>query len=92
MNCNKSLLTFAIVYNVITLYFVYKMTDDPSSSIGYIFILPSFWIVAGIILGILFWTKLIKQTTKIDDWLFIFSTPLPIFGYMFLGYVFNSAF
>jgi len=78
MKTNKVLLTFAIVYTIITISFINNIQQDQSASLGYVFIFPVFWIIAGIILGLLFWFKKIRLQTLADRFFLLFSTPLPL--------------
>jgi glucan phosphoethanolaminetransferase (alkaline phosphatase superfamily) len=82
---NKTLLIYALIYSVFTFYFVIEMNKDQSVSLGYvIFIFPIFWIIAGIVLGILFWLTKIKIRTVTDKIAMIFSTPIPLFIFFFI--------
>jgi len=94
MKINKRLSVFAILYNLVSLYVIYQIAviDEPATTLGYIINVPIFWIVAGIILGVLISKKLIKVNTKTEIWLFIFSTPLPLIVLLFLMYLLNPSF
>lgn len=75
---DKILLIYAIVYSVITLFFITEIKRDQSASLGYVFIFPIFWIIAGILLILLFrWTN-IKIQTITDKISLLLSTPMPI--------------
>jgi len=76
MKTSKTLIAFCIVYTILTIYFISDIQRDQSASLGYVFIFPVFWIIAGIILGLLFWLKKIRLTTIWDKILLFFSTPL----------------
>ncbi len=84
MKTNKALLFFFIVYSLITIYFIYDIQRDQSASLGYVFIFPVFWILAGIALGLLFWIKKIKLKSATDVFLLIFSTPIPLLLIFFI--------
>ncbi len=78
MKTSKTLIAFCIVYNIITFYFISNIQQDQSSSLGYVIIFPLFWIIAGIILGVLFWLKKASLITLWDKLLLFFSTPFPL--------------
>jgi hypothetical protein len=78
MKTSKTLIAFCIVYNIITLYFISDIQRDQSASLGYVFIFPVFWIIAGIILGVLFWIKKARLNTLWDKLLLFFSTPFAL--------------
>ena len=59
------LLVFAFFYNAITLFFIYNIYHDESSSLGYFFIFPIFWIVAGISIAIYIRTDKIKNDSPL---------------------------
>ena len=56
-----------------------EMYRDQSASLGYVLIFPIFWVIAGIILGLLFWLKKAKVSSWLDKILVVCSTPIPIF-------------
>ena len=97
MKTSKTLILFCIAYNIITLYFISDIQRDQSASLGYVFIFPVFWIIAGIILGLLFWFKRIRLSTIWDKILLFFSTPLAllipffIIGYFSSQYITSSS-
>jgi glucan phosphoethanolaminetransferase (alkaline phosphatase superfamily) len=78
MKTNKVLLAFAIVYVIITISFLHNIQKDQSASLGYVFIFPIFWIIGGMILGLLFWFKKVRLQTIANKLLLLFSTPLPL--------------
>jgi len=80
---NKVLLIFATVYTLITIYFIYDIKRDESASLGYLFIFPVFWMIAGILLGLLFWLTKIKLRTVSDKIALALSTPVPLFIFVF---------
>src|SRR5690554_5409913 len=81
---NKILLLYSIVYSVITLYFISEMQRDQSASLGYVFLFPIFWIIAGLILVALFKLNKIKLLTITDKISLVFSTPIPLFVFAFI--------
>lgn len=81
---NKTLVIFAILYTAITIYFVVDIKRDESASIGYLFLFPAFWLVGGLILGLLFWLTKIKLTTPLDKVTLAFSTPGPMIVFFFI--------
>ena len=81
---NKILLIYSIAYSVITLYFISEMLRDQSTSLGYAFLFPIFWAIAGLLLGLLFWLTKIKIQTLADKIAIIFSTPIPLFVFVFI--------
>lgn len=87
---NYILLIYAIVYTIITIYFIFDMTRDESSSLAYVLIFPEFWIISGLILGLLFWLIKIKLQTTIDIISFTFCTPLPFFVFYFIMFLLSS--
>ena len=81
---NKILLIYAVVYSVITLYFISEMQRDQSASLGYVLLFPIFWAIAGLLLGLLFWLTKIKIQTIADKLAIVFSTPIPLFVFVFI--------
>lgn len=75
---NKTLTVFAIIYTTITVYFLVDIKRDESASLGYFFLFPVFWLIGGLVLGLLFWLIKIKINTTIDKISFAFSTPGPM--------------
>lgn len=67
------------------------MNSDQSASLGYLFIFPIFWIVAGIIL--IFSIKLNKIKIKgfLDNLILSFSTPLPLFIFLLIWHLLSSS-
>ncbi len=55
------------------------MYRDQSASLGYVLMFPIFWIIAGIILGVLLWLKKIKINSWLDTIIIACSTPIPVF-------------
>lgn len=55
------------------------MYRDQSASLGYVLIFPIFWILTGIILGVLFWLKKIKVNSWVDRIVITCATPIPVF-------------
>jgi hypothetical protein len=49
-----------------------------------LFIFPAFWIVGGLILGLLFWLTKIKIKTTLDKIALAFSTPMPMLVFFFI--------
>ena len=83
----KTLYFFAIIYTAVTIYLIVKAKrDEPSAALVYVFLFFAFWIVGGIILGLLFWLTKIKIKTIIDKITLVFSTPLPMLVFSFLSY------
>ncbi|WP_152270714.1 hypothetical protein [Agriterribacter humi] len=78
MKTSRTLIGFFLLYNGITLYFISDINRDQSSSLGYVFIFPVFWIIAAIALGLLFWFKKATLKTLWDKLLLFFSTPIPL--------------
>ena len=75
---NKKLLIFSILYTIITVFFFIDISRDQSNSLAYVYIFPAFWLIGGIILGLL----LRSGKVKVEGWNtigFLFSTPLPTF-------------
>lgn len=78
MKTSKTLIAFCIVYNIITFYFISNIQQDQSASLGYVVIFPVFWIISGIILGVLFWLKKASLKTFWDKLLLFLSTPFAL--------------
>ncbi len=78
------LLAFAFFYNLITSFFVHNINQDESNSLGYLFIFPIFWIVAGISIVIYIRTDKIKITNYLEKIVLGFSTPLPFFIFLII--------
>lgn len=76
MKISKTLLIYFIAYNFITIYFISEIYRDQSSSLGYALMFPIFWLIAGIVLGILFWRKKIIIGSWLDKILVFCSTPI----------------
>ncbi len=81
---NTILFWYALIYNAITIYFIYDMEKDPSSSLAYVGTFPIFWISGAIILGVLFKKKKIRLESRNDKIAFVFSTPVPFFVLIFI--------
>ncbi|POS00525.1 hypothetical protein Q361_1773 [Flavobacterium croceum DSM 17960] len=81
---NKTLIVFAIIYTAITVYFVIDIKHDESASLGYLFLFPAFWLIGGLLLGLLFWLTKIKAKTTIDKISLAFSTPGPMLAFFFI--------
>lgn len=62
-----------------TIAFISNIYRDQSSSLGYVFIFPVFWIIAGIILIVLFRRKKIRLNFWLDKLVLVCSTPVTIF-------------
>src|SRR4051812_33062332 len=84
MTISKTLVFYFIVYNFVTLYFISEMYRDQSASLGYVLMFPIFWIIAGIILIVLFRFKKIKITSWLDRILVTCSTSVPVFIFLAL--------
>jgi len=58
--------------------------QDQSSSLGFMLIFfPAFCIISGVILGILFWKKIVDNKGIINKLLIFFSTPLALLTFEF---------
>ncbi|MDH7459700.1 hypothetical protein QEG73_00375 [Chitinophagaceae bacterium 26-R-25] len=73
---NKRLLLFNIIFYAITLTFYYKGKQDPSSSLGYGFIIIGFWGIALVALIFLLTKKVIQPKTILDKISIVTATPL----------------
>jgi len=91
MRTSRTLIIFFILYNIITLAFISNIQQDQSASLGYVFIFPVFWIIAGIVLSLLFRSKRATLKTFWDKFLLFFSTPIPLLLVLFIFYQFTSA-
>lgn len=80
----KTLVTFAITYTAITIYFVADIKRDESASLGYLFLFPTFWLIGGLMLGLLFWFTKIKVSKTLHKIALIFSTPGPTLVFFFI--------
>jgi hypothetical protein len=76
---------FAITYTATTLFFFGNIYSDQSSSIGYLYFFPFFWIIGAIILGGLFYWRKIKLETKWDWVTLTLATPIPTMLFLFIG-------
>lgn len=81
---NMILFVYAILYTLISINFIADMKNNESGSLLYIAVFPIFWIVAGLLFGILFWLKIIKIKTILDYIVLIFSTPVPTLIFAFI--------
>ena len=63
---NLNLLFFNIAYYFITFLLYQRIQQDPSSSLGVAFFGLFFWIVAGILLMVLYRKRVIKVETFLD--------------------------
>jgi hypothetical protein len=81
---NKTLLIFSILHTAITIYFVVDIKSNESASLRYLFLFPAFWLVGGLILGLLFWLTKIKLKTTLDKITVAFSTPAPMIVFFFI--------
>lgn len=84
MKPNPVLIIFAIIFNIITGIFILNIINDQSSSLGYLYIFPIFWIISGIILSLLSKQKFVNFVGITDKILFFFSTPLALIFFYFL--------
>ncbi len=78
------LLVFAFFYNAITLLFIYNINVNQSSSLGYIFIFPIFWIIAGISIFVYIRADKIKINNFLEIIVLGLSTPIPLFVVLFI--------
>lgn len=85
------LIVFACFYNAITLFFIYNIYQDESSSLGYLFIFPIFWIIAGISIVIYIRTDKIKISNYLEKIVLGFSTPLPFFIFLIIWHSISPA-
>jgi hypothetical protein len=85
------LLAFAFFYNLIISFFVHTINQDESNSLGYLFIFPIFWIVAGISIAIYIRTDKIKITNNLEKIVLVFSTPLPFFIFLIIWHSISPA-
>lgn len=85
------LIVFACFYNAITLFFIYNIYKDESSSLGYLFIFPIFWIIAGISIVIYIRTDKIKISNYLEKIVLGFSTPLPFFIFLIIWHSISPA-
>ena len=84
MNPNPVLIIFAVIFNIITGIFILNIINDQSSSLGYLYIFPIFWIISGIILSLLSKRKIVNFAGITNKILFFFSTPLALISFYFL--------
>lgn len=85
------LIVFAFFYNAITLFFIYNIYQDESNSLGYLFIFPIFWIIAGISIVIYIRTDKIKISNYLEKIVLGFSTPLPFFIFLIIWHSISPA-
>ncbi|GAO41401.1 hypothetical protein [Flavihumibacter petaseus] len=71
------LFSYCLAYNIVTLIFVSNIYKDQSASLGYMYFFPAFWILAGLILIILYVQKKVRFETRWEKVLLILSTPGP---------------
>lgn len=83
-NTNKVLTFFAIIYTIITIYFICQIKRDQSETIVYFFLFLIFWSIAAIVLSLLFWFKIIKIETTLDQIALGLSTPGPLLGFFII--------
>jgi hypothetical protein len=81
------LLIFAFFYTAITLFFINDLNNNQSASLGYLFIFPIFWIIAGIILIFSIKYNKIKIKGALDILILSFSTPIPLFIFLFFSHL-----
>ena len=92
MKPNPVLIIFAVIYSIITGVFILNISNDQSSSLGYVLIyFPVFWIISGIILFLLFKQKIVNFVGITDKILFFFSTPLALILFYFFYVQFTDA-
>ena len=72
------MILYFVVYTLITLYFISDIRRDQSASLGYLFIFPTFWIIAALALVVLLWLKKVAISTLWDKLLVGLSTPIPL--------------
>lgn len=85
------LIVFAFFYNAITLFFIFNMYQDESSSLGYLFIFPIFWIIAGILIAVYIRADKIKINNYLERFVLGFSTPIPFFVFLFIWHTFSPS-
>ncbi len=85
------LIVFAFFYTAITLFFINDLNSNQSASLGYLFIFPIFWVVAGIILILSIKFNYIKIKGTLDKLILSFSTPLPFFIFIFIWQLFSPS-
>ena len=76
---NLNLLFFNIGYSFITFLLYQQTQQDPSTSLGVAFFAVFFWIVAGILLLVLYRKHVIKVETFLDKLGMVTATPIVTF-------------
>jgi len=82
---NKQYIIFGIIYTLITIYLLSIANKYQSGTIVIMIALVLFWIVAGIILGILLFFDKQRQFKRLIDYVILsFCTPIPTFIFLFI--------
>ena len=72
----KEIIIFNVIYYAVTILFIEKGIEDPSSSLGYGFFILIFWIVAVIALIVLLNNKTIHPKSVLDKIGIVTATPV----------------
>lgn len=88
---NKLILLFNIIFYGITLTFYYQGKQDPSSSLGYGFLIVGFWGVALVTLIIFLIKKVIQPKTILDKIGIVTATPILCIVAVELTMTFNDS-
>jgi hypothetical protein len=73
---NARIIFFNICYYLITIGFIVASQRDPSSSLGYGFLIIGFWAVAGVLLAVLWLTRAIRPRSVADKIGIFTATPV----------------
>ena len=75
-NMGKRILLFNIVYYAVLLIFVQLSREHPSESLGYVFFVVAFWVVAGIVLAFFLRRRIIWPQTFLQGLGVFAATPI----------------
>ncbi|WP_333819796.1 hypothetical protein [Ohtaekwangia sp.] len=70
------ILIFNVIYYSIILFLINLGWNDPSSSLGYGYFILFFWIVAGIVLAALLYTKVLQPESTLEKIGIFTATPV----------------
>jgi hypothetical protein len=73
---NQRIILFNVLYYLITLVLIGKGRIDPSSSLGYGFLIIIFWVIAGVALAALLITRVINPKSIVDKIGIFTATPI----------------
>lgn len=87
---NKKIIIFNIIYYAVIIALFGLGRKDPSSSLGYGFIIIIIWVLAAVILGLLLFRKIIRPTSTLDKIGVFTATPILTIVFIMLSSSFRE--